>query len=142
MKTKKKNKKTKWINYELHDYRGKTIHFNNYGAMSLFKTATPSKEQLALAQKVLQKPDYIFKSKPFNHLHLIKRVAKQDYLFQLGTGYAGKKSNWYLSDIKKIKVKKVERNALHYDQPYIWRKIKVIHPAELKKKVSAISSVN
>ena len=127
MKKKKKSNRWKFVTYQLTDYRGKTIFFNNHGAISLFGTDTPTAEQLAFAQKVVQKPDYVFRSKPYNRLHIIKRISKKDYLFDIGRGYAGKKTNLYLSDIKIIKVKKVERNALQYDEPHTWRKLKFIY---------------
>ncbi len=127
MKKKRVSTRPRFVGFMLCDYRGKKIHFNNFGAENMFGTPSPDKKKLRFVEKILQKPDWVFKSKSFNLLHLLKKINRKDYLLELAGGYEGKKSKWMLRSIKIIKVKKVERNALHYDQPQIWRGIKVIH---------------
>ncbi len=115
--------------YELKDYRGKTVVFNNHGAERMFGTPTPDEKTLQLVEKILQHPDWVFKTtQPYQRLHLIKRVSGNDYLLNLSMGYGEVKSQWMLFDFEIIKVKKVERNTLYYDQPRIWCGIKLIYP--------------
>ncbi len=135
VKTKRK-KKPNFTAYELTDYLGKTVCFNNHGSVSLFGTSTPTPKMLAFVENSIQNPDWVYQSLANTRIrHVIKRVRNEDYILELVAGYAGSKDLWQLRTIEKIKVKEAKRNALHYDQPLIKSKIKRIYPVRRSVRV-------
>ncbi len=127
VKTKRK-KKPNFTTYELTDYLGKTVCFNNAGSVGLFGTSKPTKKMLALTENIIQNPDWVYQSLTYTAVrYVIKRVRNEDYILELVAGYSAIKDLWQLRNIQKIKIEKAKRNALHYDQPVIKSDIKRIY---------------